>query len=285
MTSYLFTPVHQDRLVARAHDRGADVVLLDLEDSVPPAEKPRARVVLPDAVAALAARGARVAVRVNGGLGDLARDIEAACLPGVEALMVPKVAGPESLQLVGDHLDRCRADAGLHRPIGLIALIETAGGLLQASRIARAPRLTALAFGTEDFSADCGHAPSPETLAQLAQQLIWTARAAGIAALGLPASIADVADIASFERHAALGQRLGFDGVLCIHPRQVEVVNRLYTPSPDAVAAAQRIVVAHEAAERAGQGAVLVNGRMVDPPVVARALRLLRRKPARKDPA
>lgn len=283
--SYLFTPAHQDRLLARAHERGAEVVLLDLEDSVPPAEKPRARAGLAEAVAGLTAKGARVAVRVNAGLGDLARDIEAACLPGVESLMVPKVASPDLLRLVADHLASCEAAARLVHSIGLIALIESAEGLLNAPRIARARRLTALAFGTEDFSADCGISPTPETLAAPAQQLIWAARAAGIAALGLPASIADVADTARFEAHVALGQRLGFDGVLCIHPRQVEIVNRLYIPTHEALAEARRIVAAFEGATANGQGAVMLDGAMIDPPVVARALRLLRQSPGHKDPA
>lgn len=283
--SYLFTPAHQERLLARAHERGADVVLLDLEDSVPPGHKPGARAGLAQTVAALAAKGARVAVRVNAGLGDLARDIEAACLPGVETLMVPKVASPDFLRLVAGHLAACEAEAGLSRPIDLIALIESAEGLLNAAAIARAPRLTALAFGTEDFSADCGISPTPETLTTPAQQLIWAARAAGIAALGLPASIADVTDTARFESHAALGQRLGFDGVLCIHPRQVEIVNRLYSPAPEALEEARRIVAAYEAALAKGQGAVLLDGKMIDPPVVARALTLLRRNPGHTAPA
>lgn len=278
--SYLFTPAHQPRLVARAHERGADVVLLDLEDSVPAARKAEARAGLPAAVAALASHGARVAVRVNAGLGDLARDIEAAALPGVEALMVPKVASAEVLRLVADHLTSCEP-AG-QPPIGLIALIEIAEGLLHAPAIARAPRVTALAFGTEDFSADCGFDPTPETLTHPAQHLIWAARAAGVSALGLPGSIADVADAERFAAAAALGQRLGFDGALCIHPRQVEIVNRIFTPSDAALEHARRLVAASAAAEAEGRGAVLFEGRMVDPPIVARAVRLLRQSPGHK---
>lgn len=284
--SYLFIPAHQQRLLARAHERAADVILLDLEDSVPAGQKSIARSSLAATVAGLAAKGVRIAVRVNAGLGDLARDIEAACLPAVEALMIPKVAHGETLRLVADHLTVCERNAGLEPgAIGLIALIETAEGLLNAALIARAPRLTALAFGTEDFSTDCGFAPTPETLAVPAQALVWAARAAGVAVLGLPGSIADVADAARFESHAALGQRLGFAGVLCIHPRQVDIVNRLYTADPTALEQARRIVAASDAAEARGMGAALLDGKMIDPPVVARALRLLRQNPGQTDPA
>lgn len=285
--SYLFVPAHQERLLAKAHERGADVLLLDLEDSVPPDRKPEARAGLAQVVEGLVGKVERVAVRVNAGLGDLARDIEAACLPGVESLMVPKVAGGEVLGLVSDHLMACEAAARLSPGgIRLIALIETTAGLLNASEIAKAtPRLAALAFGSEDFSADCGFAPTAETLSLPAQHLIWAARAAGIAVLGLPGSIADVADIGAFEANAALGQRLGFDGALCIHPRQVEIVNRIFAIPQRALEDARRIVEAYETASASGRGAILLDGRMIDPPVVSRALNLLRRSPGHRSRA
>lgn len=270
MTSWLFTPAHQSRLTARAHERGADVVLLDLEDSVQVADKPAARAGLAEVVNCLAAHGARVAVRVNAGLSDLARDVEAAALSGVEALMLLKVVDPGVLRLVA-------ARMAPHQD--LIALIETAEGLMNAAEIARTPRVKAIAFGTEDFSADLGISPTVETLSAPAQSLILAARAAGIEALGLPASIADIADAEAFERHVQLGQRLGFDGVLCVHPSQVAIVNRVYPPSEAALIAARRLVAAYDAA---GEGAILLDGKMIDPPVVARALRLLRRNQGHK---
>jgi citrate lyase subunit beta/citryl-CoA lyase len=202
MTSWLFTPAHLSRLTARAHERGADVVLLDLEDSVQVADKPAARAGLAEVVNCLAAHGARVAVRVNAGLSDLARDVEAAALSGVEALMLPKVVDPGVLRLVA-------ARMAPHQD--LIALIETAEGLMNAAEIARTPRVKAIAFGTEDFSADLEILPTVETLAMpRPKALILAARAARIEALGLPASIADIADAEGFERHVRLGQRLGF---------------------------------------------------------------------------
>jgi citrate lyase subunit beta / citryl-CoA lyase len=281
MTSYLFTPAHVERLTSRAHERGADVVLLDLEDAVPPAQKAQARAGLSGVVAGL--KGARVAVRVNAPLGEMVRDIEAAVQAGVETIMLPKVASAALPALVAQHLAACEAEAGQSPgKLALIALIESAEGVLNAPNIARVPRVTALALGPEDLCADLGIAPSVESLTAPAQQLIWAAKAAGISALGLPDSIAIVQDASRFEASVALGQRLGFDGVLCIHPAQVSAVNRLYGPAPEAVAAARRLVAAYQAA---GGGAILFEGRMVDAPIVAQALTLLRRNPDQTVPA
>lgn len=285
--SYLFTPAHQPRLLARAHQRGADVVLLDLEDSVPQAEKPAARAGLADAVGGLVGRGARVALRVNAPLADCVRDIEAACLPGVEAVMLPKTTSADQIRLIAAHLATCEAAAGLAPgAITLIALIESAEGLLNAAPIAKAtPRLAALAFGPEDFSLDCGLVPCPETLGAPAQALVLAARAAGIGALGLPDSIAEVAEIDRFAASARLARRMGFDGVLCIHPAQVAAVNAAFAPAPEELDHARRVIAAAEAAAASGAGAALLDGRMIDPPVVARALRLLRQNPGHKAPA
>lgn len=285
--SYLFTPAHQDRLLARAHERGADVVLLDLEDSVPSDQKQAARDGLAAAVATLSAHGARIAIRINSALGHLARDVESACLAGVEALMLPKVENPSLLSMVADHLTAGEAAAGLPQgTIGLIALIETAQGLINAPDIARATtRLTALAFGTEDFSADCGFEPSIQTLSVPAQHLVWAARSAGLSVIGLPGSIADVAEIDRFADAARHGRQLGFDGVMCIHPKQVTVVNQIFTPTAEALEKARRITDAYDQAAQQGQGAVLLDGKMIDPPVVARAVRLLRQSRGQKSPA
>lgn len=284
--SYLFTPAHQPRLLARAHTRGADVVLLDLEDSVPLPEKAAARAGLAAAVAGLVAHGARVAVRVNAPLGLCIRDIEAACLPGVEAVMVPKATSAGQITALAAHLRDSLHSAALPADqIAIIALVESAAGLQAAAAIARAPQVAALAFGPEDFSADCGLVPGPDTLAVPAQALVLAARAAGIGVLGLPDSLAEVADIDRFATAAGLARRMGFDGVLCIHPAQVAAVNAAFALSEADLLQAQQIVQAAEAAAATGAGAILLNGRMIDPPVVARALRLLRQNQGQTAPA
>ena len=267
-------------------ERGADVVLLDLEDSVPLPEKAAARAGLAAAVAGLVAHGARVVVRVNAPLGLCIRDIEAACLPGVEAVMVPKATSAGQITALAAHLRDSLHSAALPADqIAIIALVESAAGLQAAAAIARAPQVAALAFGPEDFSADCGLVPGPDTLAVPAQALVLAARAAGIGVLGLPDSLAEVVDIDRFATAAGLARRMGFDGVLCIHPAQVAAVNAAFALSEADLLQAQQIVQAAEAAAATGAGAILLNGRMIDPPVVARALRLLRQNQGQTAPA
>jgi citrate lyase subunit beta / citryl-CoA lyase len=279
--SYLFTPAHEARFTDRAHQRGADAVLLDLEDSVPLAQKTRARDMLPGVVAQLseqlAGQGARLVVRVNRDLANCVADLQAACRAGVSAIMLPKVSGPDHIRLIDEFLSSCEREAGLaERQIGLIALIETPGALQQVAEIARASkRLTALAIGTEDFSTECCFAPTPDNLFAPCQQIILAARAAGIEAIGLPGSIAEVQDIAQYTQTVQRAKSMGFDGVLCIHPKQVAVVNDCFAISEAELDQAQRIVNAYETALAQNRGAILLDGKMIDPPVVARAQAVL----------
>ena len=275
--SYLFTPAHRESLVARAHQRGADAILLDLEDSVPRDQKQMARDGLPEAVALLASHKMPVIARVNADLGECVRDLEAAILSDIHTIMLPKVMGADHLRLIGDYLSILERQAKL--PEGktrLIALIETAEALLDVPAIAKAsPRLTALAFGTEDFSTDCGFPPSANALQAPAQSLIFAAKAAGLQAIGLPGSIAEIDDMNAYLGCIELGRSIGFDGVMCIHPRQVDVVNRVFTPSDAEFEHAARVVETFDMAVKQGLGAVMLDGKMIDPPIVARAQAML----------
>jgi citrate lyase subunit beta / citryl-CoA lyase len=279
--SYLFTPAHESRFTGRAHQRGADAVLLDLEDSVPLAQKARARDMVPGVVAQLseqlAEQGAQLVIRVNRDLANCVADLQVACRAGVSAIMLPKVSGPDHIRLIDEFLCSCEREAGLEeRQIGLIALIETPGALQQVAEIARAsPRLTALVIGTEDFSAECGFVPTPENLFAPCQSLILAARAAGIEAIGLPGSIAEVQDIAHYTQTVQRAKSMGFDGVLCIHPKQVAVVNDSFAITKAESDQAQRIVDAYETALAQNRGAIMLEGKMIDAPVVARAQAVL----------
>jgi len=283
--SYLFTPAHQERLVSRAHERDADVVLLDLEDSVPIDQKSAARTMLPSSVSHLVGQGAQVVVRVNRDLAECVADLRAATLPDVAAVMLPKVAGPDHIALVDEYLSACECTAGLpDRQISLIALIETPAALLQVSQIAAAsPRLSALALGTEDFSTECGFAPNSENLFSPCQQLIFAARAAGLQAIGLPGSIAEVADMPCFAASVQQAKSMGFDGILCIHPKQVAVVNETFAVTPEERQEAERIVKAFEQALAENRAAIQLDGKMIDPPIVGRAQALLLRDTRQKN--
>lgn len=279
--SMLYVPVTAPRFVAGAADRGADAVILDLEDSIAPAEKERARTLLADAMPQVARRGADVVVRVNRPWRLLVRDLEAAVLPGVAALALPKTDSAEHVQGVAEVLDELEVEHGIARPIGLIAMIETPGAFFRMEAIARAhPRLLALTVGAEDLALSVGMLPEAEGLFMPKQVSILAARAAGILPLGFLGTVADYKDQAAFRAIIARSAKLGFLGAACIHPLQVPVLNEMYSPAPDSVARAERMVAAYDAALAAGTGAVEFEGSMIDIPVVERAKNVLARAAA-----
>ena len=279
--SMLFVPVNVARFVATAADRGADAIILDLEDSIAPAEKAHARTLLADAIPRVARRGADVVVRVNRPWRLLVRDLEAAAIEGVAALSLPKTDSAEHVQAVADILDELEAERGIATPIGLIAMIETPGAFFRMEAIARAhPRLLALTVGAEDLALSVGMLPEAEGLFMPKQVSIFAARAAGILPLGFVGTVADYKDQAAFRAVVARSAKLGFLGAACIHPLQVPVLNEMYSPPAEEVARAERMVAAYDAALAAGKGAVEFEGKMIDIPVVERAKGVLARAAA-----
>ncbi len=279
--SMLYVPVTAARFVSSAADRGADAVIFDLEDAVAPAEKARARTLLADAVPAVSRCGADVVVRVNRPWRLLVRDLEAAVIDGVAALALPKTDSAEHVQAVAEILDELEAERGLATPIGLIAMVETPAAFFRMEVIARAhPRLLALTVGAEDLALSVGMLPEAEGLFMPKQVSIIAARAAGILPLGFVGTVADYKDQAAFRAVVRRSARLGFLGAACIHPLQVPVLNEEYAPGAEAVAQAERMVAAYDAALAAGQGAVAFEGKMIDIPVVERAKILLARAAA-----
>jgi len=277
--SMLFVPVTVEKYVARAAERGADALILDLEDSVPLAEKPRGREVLQDAAATVARNGADVVVRINRPLRLAIPDIEAAVSPAVHALMLTKVESAEHVRMLAEVVDELEAQRGM--ALGatkFVALVETASGFLRMSEIARAhPRLVALSIGAEDFALSLGMLPEAEGLFFPKQQMIIAARAAGILPLGFIGTVADFRDLDAFRLTIRRSRRLGFVGASCIHPSQVAILNEEYRPSRDEVAAAERAVAAYDAAAAAGIGAIELDGKMIDVPVIERAKQVLAR--------
>lgn len=280
--SMLFVPVTVPRFVASAADRGADAIILDLEDAVAPSEKPRARTLLADAIPVVARRGADVLIRVNRPWRMLVRDLEAAVLPGVAALMLTKVDHPEHVEAAAEMVDELEAERGLAPgAIRFVVLVETARGFFRLQDIARAHRrIVAISLGTEDFTASVGMQPDPEGLLYPKQHTVFAARAAGILPLGFVASIADFRDQTAFRAIIRRSARLGFVGASCIHPLQVPVLNEGFSPDQAEVEQAARMVAVYDAALAAGTGAVQFEGKMIDIPVVDRARALLARDDA-----
>ena len=277
--SLLFVPADAQAFIAKAAIRGADVIVLDLEDGVAPAAKQDARAALGGAVRQLQQRGATVHVRVNHVPALLLDDLRGAVVAGADGIVVPKIDTPEQLAQIDAMLGReeVSADkAGL--AIGLLGLVESPLGIVQAAAIAKAsPRLVALCFGSEDLAAAMGVEPSPESLCWPAQSMAFAAMAAGLTALGLPGSVGNFTDLAAYRAIVQRAKRLGMRGATCIHPAQVPILNEVFGVSEQDAREAERVVDVFDAALRAGKGAVSLDGRMIDEPIANRARHLLRR--------
>ena len=277
--SMLFVPVTVLKFVERAAERSADAIILDLEDSVPVAEKPRGRELLQEAAATVARKGADVVVRINRPWRMALKDIEAAISPRVQALMVTKAESADHLRTVAEIVAELELERGMTPgATKLVALVETAGAFFRMEEIARAhPRLVGLSVGAEDFALALGMLPEAEGLFYPKQHMIIAARAAGILPLGFLGTVADFRDLDAFRATIRRSRRLGFAGASCIHPSQVPILNEEYRPSPEEVEAAERAVAAYDSAVAAGIGAIELDGKMIDVPVVERAKQVLTR--------
>jgi len=277
--SQLYVPANNPRFVEKAHTRGADAIILDLEDSVPAAERACARAGLADAVVCVGQGGADVTVRINSPETEAVLDLDAAVIPGVAGIYVTKVRDADYLRLLSTEIGRREAARGI--PAGTVrtvAMIETATAYLRALEIAEADaRSAAMVLGGEDMALELGMEPNEETLAMPKQQINIVARAAGLQPFGIMGTIADFRDLDQVRTVAERSRRFGFEGAACIHPSVVPVLNAAFTPTDDEVAHAERVVAAYAEAEAAGTGAITVDGKMIDVPVVRRAKNLLAR--------
>jgi citrate lyase beta subunit len=261
--SLLFAPGHEERKLQKALAAGADVVVADLEDAVPAGEKDAARAVT-RRVLGDAATGSLVAVRPNA-FGTEPWEADLAAVRGLEpdALVLPK-ATPEAVTALG--------------PDGLpvVAIVETALGLRQAYETARLPRVAALVLGAVDLGAELGFEARTDGLEVLyaRSQLVLDSGAAGIRS---PFDIVhlDLRDDEGLEAEARLARSLGFRGKACIHPGQIEIVNRVFSPTKEEQEHARRVIEAYERALADGRGVVALDGEMIDLPVVERARRVL----------
>ncbi|MBO8140842.1 MAG: CoA ester lyase [Firmicutes bacterium] len=277
--SLLYVPAHVDRFVEKASARGADAVILDLEDSVPATEKERAREKARHAAAMLANDGVDVLVRINRPWRWAIRDLEAVVGPGVRAVVVPKADSAAHIKLLGEVVGELERERDVPwGSTGVVALIESAEALRDAHAIAGAdPRVVALMLGSEDFAAATGMDPDGEGVLYAKLQIVLAARACGIVPLGLAGSIANYKNAEQLRSIARKSRSLGFEGSPCVHPAQIPILNEAFSPSAEEVAHAQNVVQAYERASAQGIGALEVDGRMVDVPVVERARRVLER--------
>src|SRR5262249_40142591 len=262
--------------VEKAYDRGADAIVLDLEDSVPTQEKASARRLVKDALPLAGRGGAEVLVRVNNDPTLLADDIDAAVYLGLDGLSIPKAESAAQIQDIVARVARLEGERGLapgHLRLSLA--IETLRGVLAIAEIARASdRIATMSIGVEDYCLELGVEPSADGIELLypVAHLVAVCKVVGVQPMGLVGSIAGFRDLATFEGAAQRARQLGCEGAGCIHPDQVAVLNRVFTPDPAKVEYAQRVVEAFEEGLRRDTASVSLDGKMVDVPVYKRAL-------------
>ena len=280
--SALFVPGHKPDWVPKAAAAGADLLILDLEDSVPVPEKTRARGLVREALDALAARGQDRSVRVNGfATGLTLDDLEAIVCPALQAVRLPKVESADDLRELDALLTHLEKRAGMTAGTVSTPLdLETAGAMRNAFDIVReSPRATSLMLGCGpggDAARAVGYqwTKGGTETHYLRSRAVLDARAAGIA-YPMVTSWWDVRDLDGLREDAALNRRFGFRGMTVMHPTHVPVVNEVFTPSEAELAHARGLIAAMEAAEREGSAAVTYEGDMVDYAMVETARELL----------
>jgi citrate lyase subunit beta / citryl-CoA lyase len=275
--SLLYVPVTSERFVAKAHTRGADAIILELEDAVAPSEKERARGLVAGTAVTVSQGGADVLVRVNRPWRLAVRDLEAAIGPNVRGLVLPKVDSAEHVLALAEIAASVEADAGL--PVGhtlFFPRIEGPKGLLNVAEIAAAhPRVVAIGLGSSDYTIATGMRAGGAGNEIASFHVVNAAAAAGIVPLGLVGAIVDFSDLDGFRRIAEESRALGLRGAPCVHPSQVEILNDVFSPTAEELERARRIVEAYERALAAGEGAITVDGEFVDVPYYEQAKRLL----------
>jgi citrate lyase subunit beta/citryl-CoA lyase len=256
--SMLYLPAHSERFLAKAHERGADAIILDLEDAVPEADKDAARAGLVTNVPRVGQAGAAVFVRINSGARAL-DDARAAAAAQVTGIVVAK-ADPAGLAALA--------------PLGvpLLALLEHPAAILDARACATLRAVMGLMVGGEDLATALGAVPTPEVLRTPKLLAHYAAKAEGKLSFGMLRSVADYGDTEAVRASAIEARAHGFDGASCVHPSIVPILNAAFAPSPEELAWASKVVDA----ARGNEGAFALDGRMVDRPVVERARAILR---------
>jgi citrate lyase beta subunit len=280
LRSVLFMPGDSLHKIHKAAQMDVDAIVMDLEDGVALSQKAVARQTVCEALQTLDFGNSTRYVRLNPVGSDFFADDLASTLPcKPDGYVLPKVTSAASLERLGDELAQSEEGYGWPRnSIALLALIESALGVMKLDQIAQAsPRLVALMFGAEDLASDLGaiRTKQGEEVAYARSALVIAAAAYGLRAIDMV--YFDLNDLAGFEQECRVGRRFGYAGKMVIHPKQVAIANRIFAPSPEEIAHAERIILAHQAHQQSGVGAFELDGRMVDMPVVRAAERVLQK--------
>ena len=264
--SVLFTPGDEPEMMRKALEGDADVVVFDLEDAVAPDRKEAAREAVEGVLYDIPEGAPEAWVRLNPFGGDIdgrddldAIDAEPSCF------VVPKAGSAEDIEAVAEALEESGTDTGV------VPIVESAAGVVNAAEVATASRVSAVVFGAEDLAADLGatRTPEGEEVIYARQKVVAAATAAGVEAIDTLWT--EFRDEEGLREDTERGISLGYDGKLAIHPAQVEVINDAFTPDARKVEWAERILEAKEEAEERGKGVFEVDGEMVDAPLVEQA--------------
>ncbi len=279
MRSVFYIPGNNDKMIAKGPTTPADIITLDLEDSVPPAEKPRARDIVRESLKLAGSGGSSVYVRLNNWETLMTNDdLEAVVHEGLAGVCLAKTGAPDHVQRLEWKLEELERRRGL--PVGKIAiqlLIETAKGVINAYPSAIASkRVNSLIFGAVDYTKDMRVKLTSEGVEQFhaRSHTAVAARAAGCIAIDCP--FVDFRNIEAFEKSTREGRQMGYEGRMLIHPTQIEPSNRIYSPAPEDVEWAKGVVkVFEEEGIAKGMAAVSYKGKMVDTPVYDNARTIL----------
>lgn len=280
--SILFVPAVSDRFVESALKQEADVLQIDLEDSVGPDQKEFARARVAAIADRFALAGRQVTVRVNRPWRLLVRDLEAVVRPSVLAVALPKVPDAAFVQSVSEVLDELEHENRMVRGhTRIIAMVEDAQGLAAMNEIAAAhQRVIGLIVGAEDLAVSLQMSVDDDGLYVPNVMAVAAARRAGVLPIGFIGSVADFKDQDRFRARIRRARKLGFESAFCVHPSQVPILNEEFAPSAAEVAHAEAVIAAYEAQMSSGKAAFSFNGRMVDLPVVDQARQIVRRHQA-----
>ena len=273
--SRLYLPGNEPKFFVNAGLHSPDGIILDLEDSVAPSEKDAAQLLVRNSLRSVDFYGAERMIRINQlpkGLDDLKYIVP----NNVNVILVPKSESAEQIHQLEKEVEKLKKQFKVENQIYFMPIIESALGVIKAYEIAIASKNNcALAIGLEDYTADLGTQRTNQGRESIfaRQMLVNAAKAAGIQAIDTVFS--DVADMEALRQSVIEAKSLGFEGKGCIHPRQIKVVHEAFAPTVEDIEKAKKIVQAFEEAEKKGLGVVSLGSKMIDPPVVKRAIRTI----------
>lgn len=273
--SRLYLPGNDPKMMLNAGIHKPHGIILDLEDSVAPAKKDEARFVVRNALRQIDFFGAERMIRINQGERGL-EDFRMLVPHYVNLVLIPKCESADYILCLDKELDKIRKERKIKYPVYYMPIIESALGVENAFEIARSSQnVAALAIGLEDFTADLGVRRTTEAFESLyaRTRMINACKAAGIQAID--SVFSDVADMDGLKKTIKLSRSLGFEGMGCIHPRQIETIHKCYSPEKEEIDKAKKIVKAFDEAKSKGLGVVSLGTKMIDPPVVKRALKTI----------